>query len=116
MKLTRRQFCAASAAACASTSLRTFAVAVEPAPPALRYIVGSCMYGYESLASILPEVRKCGATAIDLWPKVHGSQREQLDELGEEKFRSLLEAHDVSLRQNRRRWGCWYPRGSRCRR
>ena len=64
---------------------------------ALNYILGSCMYGYSPLLEILPQVRKTGATAIDIWPKVHGNQREQLDEMGEEKFAHLLKQHDVTL-------------------
>ena len=63
----------------------------------LRYLLGSCMYGYAELAEILPEVAKTGATAIDIWPKVHGNQREQLDALGEERFAELLNRHKVSL-------------------
>lgn len=55
------------------------------------------MYGFTELAELLPEVKKIGATAIDIWPKIHGSQREQLDELGEEKFAEMLKAHDVKL-------------------
>ena len=55
------------------------------------------MYGYTDLATILPEVAKVGSKAIDIWPKVHGNQREQLDELGEEKFAALLRMHEVSL-------------------
>ncbi len=62
-----------------------------------RYILGSCMYGYTALSEIVPEVHKVGATALDIWPKVHGNQREQLDEMGEEKFAELLKKHDVSL-------------------
>ncbi len=62
-----------------------------------RYILGSCMYGYTKLAEIVPEVKKIGATAIDIWPKVHGDQREQLDEMGEEKFAALLKQHGVAL-------------------
>jgi sugar phosphate isomerase/epimerase len=62
-----------------------------------RYIVGSSMYGYTDVAEIMPEVPKAGATALDIWPKVHGNQREQLDELGEEKFAALLKQHDISL-------------------
>jgi sugar phosphate isomerase/epimerase len=63
----------------------------------LKYIVGSCMFGYTKLAEILPEVAKVGASAIDLWPKPHGDQREQLDELGEEKFAEMLQAQKLSL-------------------
>ncbi len=60
-------------------------------------MLGSCLYGYEKLAEILPEVAKTGASAIDIWPEVHGNQREQLDELGEEDFAELLRSHEVSL-------------------
>lgn len=63
----------------------------------LNYLLPSCMYGYMSLAEILPEVKKIGATGIDLWPKVHGNQREQLDEMGREAFAELLRKHDVTL-------------------
>ena len=62
-----------------------------------KYILGSCMYGYTKLKEILPEVAKIGATAIDIWPKVHGDQREQLDALGEEQFKQLIKQNGVSL-------------------
>ena len=55
------------------------------------------MYGYTALQEIVPEVRRTGATAIDIWPKVHGNQREQLAEMGEETFAALLQEHDVRL-------------------
>ncbi len=63
----------------------------------LRYLLGSCMYGYTALAEILPEVAKVGSGYIDIWPKNHGNQREQLDEMGEEAFAELLRQHDVQL-------------------
>jgi sugar phosphate isomerase/epimerase len=66
-------------------------------PFRFRYLVGSSMYGYAGLAELLPEVRRSGASAIDLWPKVHGNQREQLDELGEAAFAELLAKHQVTL-------------------
>jgi sugar phosphate isomerase/epimerase len=55
------------------------------------------MYGKLPLADILPEVRKGGASAIDLWPPVHGDQRKAIDELGFEAFQSLLAKFDVRL-------------------
>lgn len=61
------------------------------------YMLASCMYGYMYLGEILPQVRKTGATAIDLWPKVHGNQREQLSDLGVEKFSEMLNQHGISL-------------------
>jgi sugar phosphate isomerase/epimerase len=62
-----------------------------------KYMLASCLYGYEKLAKILPEVAKTGATAIDIWPKVHGNQREQLDEMGSDKFAALLKQNKVAL-------------------
>lgn len=61
------------------------------------YILASCMYGTAMLDEILPEVRKTGASHLDIWPRVHGNQREQLDELGEIRFLELMDAHDVNL-------------------
>ena len=62
-----------------------------------RYILGSCMFGTTKLSEILPQVAATGATALDLWPKPHGDQREQLDEMGEEAFLDLLKEHNVRL-------------------
>jgi sugar phosphate isomerase/epimerase len=55
------------------------------------------MYGYLYVGEILPEVARCGATHIDLWPKSHGNQREQLADLGEDLFQQMLDKHDVSV-------------------
>ncbi len=63
----------------------------------LNYILSSCMYGYMPLSGILPEVKKTGAAAIDIWCRVHGNQREQIDEMGFDKFAHLLKIHDVKL-------------------
>ncbi len=63
----------------------------------LNYMLASCMYGYMYVGEILPEVAKCGATHLDLWPKKHGNQREQLTDLGVEKFAELLQKHNVQL-------------------
>ncbi|MDA3925918.1 MAG: sugar phosphate isomerase/epimerase [Kiritimatiellae bacterium] len=99
MSKTRREFLAS--AAVASGGLFTAGIpqvqAAEKPGFKLKYIVGSCMYGYMDLATIVPEVAKTGATALDIWPKVHGNQREQLAEMGEEKFAALLEQHDTQL-------------------
>ena len=94
----RRQFCQTVVGSLAAMqwSAASFA-AVAAADFKLRYIVGSSMYGYTPLAEILPDIHSTGATAIDIWPKSHGNQREQLDALGEEKFSALLQKHNVSL-------------------
>jgi len=72
-------------------------LAQQPSEFSLKLLVASCMYGYADLVSILSEMPALRATAIDIWPKVHGNQREQLEELGEERFARLLMQHDVSL-------------------
>lgn len=84
---------------CAAAT-QTQAADQAPSSPAefqLQYIVGSCMYGYLYLGEILPEIRQCGAAAIDIWPKRHGNQREQWQDLGDELFARLLQAHDVRV-------------------
>ena len=94
----RRQFIRTSAAAALlSTNPMQYVQAAQVQSLQPKYIVGSCMYGYASLTDILPEVAKTGASAIDIWPMVHGNQREQLSEMGEEQFADLLQLHNVSL-------------------
>ena len=80
----------------------TAALALAPMLPAgekfrLNYILSSCMYGTLPLGTIVPEVRKTGASQLDIWPRVHGNQREQLEKMGHEKFSALLQEHKVSL-------------------
>ena len=60
-------------------------------------ILASALYGNFPLADILPEVAKTGAGSIDLWPKPHGTQREEVDTLGEQKVREMLAAAGVKL-------------------
>lgn len=63
----------------------------------LKYLLASSMYGKLPVRDILPEVRKTGAEWIDIWPQVHGNQREQIDEMGHAPFARLLEQHGVRL-------------------
>lgn len=63
----------------------------------LNYILSSCMYGYMPLDEILPEVKKTGASAIDIWCRIHGNQREQINEMGFAKFSQMLKKHGVKL-------------------
>lgn len=94
----RRSFLT-SVAAGAGALLLPNVLSAEARKPkfSLKYITGSCMYGYMDLALILPEVGKAGGSAIDIWPKVHGNQREQLDELGEERFVRMLKDNKTTL-------------------
>lgn len=94
----RRTFNCFAAASATAYLLESTSAATETATPLKpNYLLGSCMYGYMQLDEILPETRRVGAKAIDIWPKVHGNQREQLGELGEEKFMQMLKQHDVTL-------------------
>ena len=96
--VTRRQFCSTLAATAASTAFGTAGLAQDATnKPKLNYILSSAMYGYKPLAEIVPEVHKTGASAIDIWPKVHGNQREQIKEMGHERFVDLLAQHQVRL-------------------
>ena len=63
----------------------------------LNYICSSALYGTMKLAEILPEVRKGGADTIDLWPKPHGSQHEEVVAMGAERFAEMLAEHKVGL-------------------
>ena len=93
--INRRQALATLAATSTLSLLGNAALA--EAPQKTNYILASPMYGYAPLAQIVPEVAKTGATHIDIWPKVHGNQREQLDEMGEAAFVELLKKHNVKL-------------------
>ena len=98
--ISRRSFVGTAGAACGasllanSTPLRAN-VSIDEFQ--LKYIVASCLYGYMYIGEILPEVAKCGASHIDLWPKRHGNQREQLQDLGEELFQKILATHGVKV-------------------
>ena len=66
-------------------------------PFELNYILASCMYGTTPLAEIVPEVKKSGNEHIDIWPRVHGNQREQVESMGNDVFAALLTTHGVGL-------------------
>ncbi len=82
--MNRRRLIQSLTAAAVAPSL-----AAEPAWK-LHYMLASAMYGNLKLEQILPEVRKAGASGIEVWPRKHGTQREELDEIGHEKFAAML--------------------------
>ena len=94
MQITRRQAIASAAAASVATQ-NLFAAETESFK--FKYVLASCMYGYTNVWEIIPEVARTGATAIDVWPRVHGSQREQIDEIGEQTFATLIERWNIKL-------------------
>ena len=86
--LSRRQ-CLAAGTIAALGATTTAAAEKKPDQFRLRYILASAMYGYAPLKEILPEVKKVGADAIDIWPKVHGDQREQIETPGPPSFAAI---------------------------
>lgn len=96
-RIDRRTFHALAAGALGASLAGVSRAAPAKSPFQLNYVLPSCMYGYAKLAEILPEAKKISASHIDVWPKVHGDQREQIDELGAAKFAQLLRDNDVSL-------------------
>ncbi|MCF6312735.1 MAG: sugar phosphate isomerase/epimerase [Verrucomicrobiales bacterium] len=62
-----------------------------------KYIVGSSMFGELSLSEILPLMVEMKTEFIDIWPRKHGNQREQVEEMGHDKFAAMLKEHGVKL-------------------
>jgi len=96
-RLHRRRFCQLIAGGIASCASSGSLLARAAQDFKLRYILGSCMYGTTPLTEIVPEVAKIGADAIDIWPRIHGNQREQIEAMGHDAFAELLRQHDVRL-------------------
>lgn len=95
---TRRGFLGTTAAGALAAVRGPRAVAAPAAAPwQPRWILASALYGTFPLADILPEVAKTGADMIDLWPKPHGSQREEIETLGEAQVKEMLAAAGVRL-------------------
>ena len=96
LKLSRRDSLAIGATAIASSMCKIAAVAKDE-DFRLRYTVASCMYGYAPVEEVLSQLALCRAESIDLWPKVHGDQREQVDAMGMDEFQQLLEKHKTRV-------------------
>ena len=70
------------------------AASVTKAP---KHLLSSSLFGYSRLEEILPIAKRLGINSLDLWPKVHGNQREQLAEMGEDQFVELLSSYECTL-------------------
>ena len=93
--LTRRSFLASTSAGVATASMLPSGLAKRGFK--LNYILSSSMYGTLPLSTILPEVAKSGADIIDIWPRVHGNQREQMEKMGHKSFAAMLKKHNTRL-------------------
>jgi sugar phosphate isomerase/epimerase len=71
--------------------------AAEAADFKIRYVLSSALYGDLPLDEVLGEVKKSGAESVDIWRKVHATHREQIMEMGDEAFQSLLKKHGVPM-------------------
>lgn len=99
---TRRRFLGSVTAAAVATGRSHISRVAGAAEAAVdrwqpKWILASALYGTFPLAEILPEGAKTGAGMIDLWPKPHGTQREEVDALGADTVREMLAAADVKL-------------------
>jgi sugar phosphate isomerase/epimerase len=92
--ITRRTFLRTLGGA---TCAAAVAARAESPPIRLRYVLSSALYGEMPLETILPEVSKAGCEAIDIWCRVHGNQREQIAEMGDDAFAALLEKYHTKL-------------------
>lgn len=97
LRMTRRQFQTALGVSLATAACPAWGAAERTPGFRLNYILGSPMYGTAPLAEVLPEVKKTGATHLDLWPRPHANHREQAAELGLDHFAELLREHGVGL-------------------
>jgi len=95
-KLGRREFCMRLLAALVTGQAKS-SLSNDTRTFRFRYIVGSSMYGRMSLSDVLPEVRKAGAHHIDIWPEHHANHREQIEEMGHDRFLAILKQYQVEL-------------------
>ncbi len=95
-RLNRRQFLKSAATAAAAAAACTRVPAADSGFK-LNYLLGSAMYGDLPLPVVIEEAPKTGATNLDIWPRKHGTQREQMDEIGHEKVAELLTKAGVKL-------------------
>jgi len=100
--LSRRTFVRAAGSALAAAAMvpgRAFAAAdAAPRKPfRLNYLLASSLYGNAHIREIVPEVRKAGCDALDVWWPKWVPHRTQLDEMGLEAFAALLKKHQTRL-------------------
>ncbi len=63
----------------------------------LRYVLSSAMFGDMPLDSVLGQVAKAGCESVDIWRKGHATHREQIEEMGDDAFQSLLKKHGTKM-------------------
>jgi len=66
-------------------------------PFRLNYLLASSLYGNVHIREIVPEVRKAGCDALDVWWPNWVPHRTQIDQMGLEAFAALLKEHGTRL-------------------
>jgi sugar phosphate isomerase/epimerase len=69
----------------------------DPPVTSPKHLLSSSLFGHTPLEEILPIAQKLGILSLDVWPKIHGNQREQLSEMGESAFVDLLSRYECKL-------------------
>ena len=63
----------------------------------LRYVLSSALFGNLPVREVISQVSVVGAESVDIWRKVHATHREQIREMGDEGFQSLLKKFDTKM-------------------
>ena len=94
--MNRRDFCTAIGGVGAALTL--------PAPASakatkfkLNYMLASSMYGKLPLNEVMGEVKKTGATHIDIWRERHANHREQIIKMGPDGLGAIMQKHKVPI-------------------
>lgn len=66
-------------------------------PFRLNYLLASSLYGNVPIREVVPEVRKAGCDALDVWCPNWVPHRTQVDEMGHDAFAALLKEYGTRL-------------------
>jgi sugar phosphate isomerase/epimerase len=95
--MNRRDCLKSIGAAGAAVTLPSNTATAKEGKFSINYVLASALYGDMKLSQILPEVEHSGAIGLDIWGKPHGTQREELDEIGVDAFTQMLKDHKTEL-------------------
>ena len=100
--VSRRTFLKSTGAALAGTALtarlsQAAGEAEAKKPFRLNYLLASSLYGNVHVREVVPQVRKAGCDALDVWCPNWVPHRTQVDEMGHEAFAALLKEYGTRL-------------------
>ncbi len=91
--MNRRRFCQLSG----SAALAVPSISKAEDAFSVRYVLSSAMYGDMPLDTVLGEVARAGCESVDIWRKGHATHREQITEMGDEAFQTLLKKRGTKM-------------------